>query len=220
VVASEKPLILYLNHPSWWDPLTLLLVTQHLWPDRRFAAPMDAAALARYRVLERIGLFPVEQGTRRGARQFLQSSESALRQTGGALCVTAQGRFADVRERPVRLQPGLGHLARRTSSAVFIPLALEYPFWEERLPEILVHFGSPIEVEDHADASAAEWTRIFEQSLEQTLGQLSVESMSRDAGRFEVILGGSAGVGGVYDLWRRLRALVSGQQFNPEHSRP
>jgi len=30
-------------------------------------------------------------------------------------------------------------------------------------------------------------------------------------------LHGVAGVGGIYDLWRRSRALATGQRFNPRH---
>ena len=44
--------------------------------------------------------------------------------------------------RPVRLRPGLAHLARRVPGATIVPLALEYPFWDERTPEALCRFGS------------------------------------------------------------------------------
>jgi hypothetical protein len=41
--------------------------------------------------------------------------------------------------------------------------------------------------------------------------------MERDAAQFEVLVGGRAGVGGVYDLWRRLRARLRGEAFRSEH---
>src|SRR4051794_4534271 len=46
------PAIVVLNHPSWWDPL-IGLVLSDLWPGRRHYAPIDSAALARYRFFER-----------------------------------------------------------------------------------------------------------------------------------------------------------------------
>jgi 1-acyl-sn-glycerol-3-phosphate acyltransferase len=138
----EGPLIVYLNHGSWWDPLIALLLTQRYLAAREFAAPIDAAALKRYGILERIGFFGVEQGTWRGARQFLRTSEEVLKRERGAVCVTPQGRFADVRERPLRFAPGLGQLASRLTAGTILPLAVEYAFWEERTPEVLARFGS------------------------------------------------------------------------------
>ena len=84
------------------------------------------------------------------------------------LAVTPQGRFADVRERPVHFEAGLGHLAARVQRALFVPFAVEYVFWEERLPEILVRFGEPVEVRrEHAAAFEPKyWTRLFEEKLD------------------------------------------------------
>src|SRR6187200_3116966 len=69
-IDACRPLVIFLNLSSWWDPLTVLLVTHHLFPERRFYPPIDAKALEKYGILKRIGLFGVEQGTLRGARQF------------------------------------------------------------------------------------------------------------------------------------------------------
>ena len=96
------------------------------------------------------------------------------------------------------------------------PLALEYPFWEEKEPEALARFGEEIPTGD-ADLAAADWTPILEDSLESTLDALAAEALARDSLRFEVLLGGSAGVGGMYDVWRRLKARFRGERFHPEH---
>ena len=42
----DGPLVVVLNHPSWWDPL-MGMVLSDLLPDRRHYAPIEAAALAR-----------------------------------------------------------------------------------------------------------------------------------------------------------------------------
>ena len=39
-----KPLIVYSNHPSWWDPLVCLVAATTFFQDRRHYAPIDAAA--------------------------------------------------------------------------------------------------------------------------------------------------------------------------------
>ena len=48
--------------------------------------------------------------TARGAREFLRTSRAILARPRTALWITAQGRFADARERPAAIQPGVAHL--------------------------------------------------------------------------------------------------------------
>ena len=135
------------------------------------------------------------------------------------LAVTPQGRFADPRERPARFQPGLGHLAARVERALFVPMATEYVFWEERLPEILVRFGEPVEVtRDHGAAFPAEyWTKLFEDKLEAAQDALSVEARRREPADFYRLMRGAAGQGGIYDAWRALMAGLRGRRFAREH---
>lgn len=212
VAVRDKPLIVYFNHPSWWDPLICLQLAARFFPDRRHFGPIDASAFGKHRFFEKLGFFGVEPGTARGARRFLAVSQEILARPDTALWVAAEGRFTDPRERPVRLRSGIGHLASRIRNAVLLPLAVEYPFWEERSPEALARFGEEIPTGD-ADLDAADWTPILEERLESALDALAAEALARDTLRFETLLGGSTGVGGVYDVWRRLKARVRGERL-------
>ncbi len=212
----EVPLVVFLNHPSWWDPLLGLLAHNLYFSHRRGFAPIEAAMLGRYRFFARLGFFGIETGTTRGAVRFLRTAEALLQNPGAALWVTPQGRFADVRERPVRFMPGLGHLAARLGRAVFLPLAIEVTPWQERTPEALLHFGPPIE-SGSGPLSPAAWTARFEAALEAAQDTLAAAARRRAPGDFQILLRGTAGVGGWYDRWRRARARWRGEAFNPEH---
>jgi hypothetical protein len=172
--------------------------------------------LARYRVFARLGFFGIESGTRNGAATFLHVGGAILSQPQAVLWITTEGQFTDPRQRPIRLKPGLGHLARGIGVGALLPLALEYPFWEERFPEALVRFGELVWIEDGAARDAA-WTTLLEQRLEATLDALALEACQRQREAFEVLLKGSAGLGGVYDLWRLRRARLRGEAFRHEH---
>ena len=141
---SARPLVIYLNHAAWWDPLVCLLLTREFFADRTSFAPIDAAMLERYGFFKHLGFFGIEPQTPRGARKFLRTTHAILASSGNAVWLTPQGRFLDVRERPLRLQDGLGARARHEPSAAFVPPAIEYSFWTEPRPEILVSFGEPI----------------------------------------------------------------------------
>jgi hypothetical protein len=172
-------------------------------------------------MFRRLGFFGVEQRTRRGAIQFLRTAQTVLQSPRRLLAVTPQGRFTDVRERPVHFEAGLGHLAARVQHALFVPFVVEYVFWEERLPEILVRFGESVEVRrEHAAAfEPAYWTKLFEGKLAVAQDALAAESQRRDPEDFQRILRGGAGQGGIYDWWRGFRAKLSGETFNREHGR-
>ena len=216
--ALDAPLLVFMNHPSWWDPLVALILTRELFPQRTFWGPINAAALKRYGILRRLGFFGVELGTGVGARQFLRGSAAALAERCGAVCITAQGHFADVRQRPVHFEPGLGALLARTNSGFALPLALEPAFWEERAPEFLARFGEPIPLGGGPERSAEDWKRLAEERLEAAQDALAAAAQRRDPTEFESVLRGAAGIGGVYDQWRRFRAWRRGEKFNPQHS--
>lgn len=213
------PLVIYCNHPSWWDPLVGLLLALELLPEHRHFAPIEAAQLERYRLFGKLGFFGVEQGTLAGARRFLETAGTILAQDDAVLWMTPQGRFGDPRERPPRLEAGLGHLARRGRGR-FVPLALEYPFWEERLPEALARFGDPLEAAEVEGWPAAEVTEVLAARLGAVQDRLAAEAQARDRAAFDLVLAGRAGVGGIYDRFRAAAARLRGERFRREHGEP
>ena len=215
--AAVGPVIVYLNHPSWWDPMICLLLARRFWPDRKHYAPIDAAALRRYRFFQHLGFFGVEQDSAAGSLSFLRTARAILEQPDAMLWITAQGQFTDARHRPITLRPGLGHLLRHVGHAMVVPLAVEYCFWDERHPEALASFGEPIEVSSPRDRRTAEWTALLERHLDGAADRLAAAAMSRDPSRFVTLHSGSAGVSFVYDLWLRAKALARGRRYHGEH---
>ncbi len=121
-----------LNHASWWDPLTCIVISRHFLPAAYHYAPMEAAALKHYALLRKLGLFAVESGTPRGAAQFLRAAHEILSTPNSVLWITPEGRFTDMRSRPAIFRPGLAALVARLGACTLVPLAIEYTFWDER----------------------------------------------------------------------------------------
>jgi 1-acyl-sn-glycerol-3-phosphate acyltransferase len=212
-----RSLVIFLNHSSWWDPLVCLALAQAFFKGRTSFAPIDAAMLERYGFFKRLGFYPVEQQSVRGARSFLQTTHAILASSRHAVWLTPQGRFMDVRERPLRLQSGLGRLALQNPEAAFVPLAIEYSFWTEPRAEILVSFGEPIIPRADGQRDAAGWTAAFTEALEGAQDELAARSCRRDPAEWQTLETGASGIAGTYDLWRRLRAKWRGERFVGEH---
>jgi 1-acyl-sn-glycerol-3-phosphate acyltransferase len=215
LATAGSPLIVYANHSSWWDPMVSVLLARALLPERAHYAPMEAAALAKYPILRKIGIFPVDVYTPRGAAQFLRTA-AAILEHGGVLWITPQGRFADVRE-PLAFKAGLGAIAARTPGCTLLPLAIEYTFWDERLPETLLRLGEPVLLAAGTSNDAA--TAQLTSALATTMQALAQDAIARDPSRFRVLLQGGRGTGGFYAIGRRLRALVTGKTLDEDHTR-
>jgi 1-acyl-sn-glycerol-3-phosphate acyltransferase len=214
--ATDEPLLVVLNHPSWWDPLVGIVLSREFADRDQFAA-IDAVAVQKYRFFTRLGFVGVDTKSLRGAAEFLRTGAAILSGPRRVFWVTAQGRFTDVRERPLALRSGVGHLAARLAAGIVLPVALEYAFWSERTPEALVRLGEPLRVAEHPGLTGKQWTALVEAALTRNLDALGAEAMRRDPAAFTELLSGTTGVGGVYDGWRRVKAWLRGKKFDPSH---
>jgi 1-acyl-sn-glycerol-3-phosphate acyltransferase len=212
---SKGPLIVYANHSSWWDPMLLVLLARKLLPEQRHYAPIEASALKRYPALRRLGLFPVDLSTSLGTAQFLRTAQRVLNQ-GAVLWTTPQGRFADTREFPLAFRPGLAGLTARCPEVPLLPVAIEYTFWDERLPETLVRVGDPL----HGDAALSHErvTHQLECALTATMLELQRASCARDASAFEMLISGQPSQG-LSILRHKQRALLSKKRLVLNHER-
>jgi len=214
---TRGPLLIVLNHPAWWDPLIGIVLAARM-RDRDHFAAIDGRAIERYAFFRRLGFVGVDGHSVRGAAEFLRMATTILSEPGRAFWVTAKGRFSDVRERPLAIEAGAGHLAARLARGAVLPIALEYTFWSESTPEALVRVGEPLRIEDHRGLSGKQWTTLIEEALTRSLDGLNEEAKTRDPSRFTNLLPGRAGVGAVYDLWRRMKDWLRGNRFDPAHA--
>ena len=231
--TGSAPVVVYLNHPGWWDPLVGALLVHRALADRRHWALIDAAELERYAILKRLGFLGIERDSRAGARAFARIGDALGATPDATLWFTPQGRFADPRERPVALAPGLAHLARRVPHARYVPLAIEYPFREERLPEARLRIGEPWTPAEDVDAvsgaasdgasgpapSIDALAGRFARSLESTMDALASDTVAHRDEAFETLLDGTRGVSLFYDAWRALGARLRGERFERGHAR-
>lgn len=206
------PIVIFANHPSWWDGELFAWLSTSMFASRRNFVPIEAAMLERYRFFRKLGAFGVSPGYK-GAAAFLAVSDAVLSLPDGLLLVNAEGRFRDVRERPLQMAPGLAHLAKRMPSAHFVPLAIEYVLWDERRPNILLRFGEPLALETIRTRKA----EALRQSLTTTMDALAADAVSRDPARFTTLLTGMTRINPIYDSWRRAKAMLRGQRFDPAH---
>lgn len=201
-LPRERPLLFAMSHASWWDVLVGYHLARHVLRVDS-SAPIDAAQLARYPILGRLGLYGVDRATLAGRRAFLRDTVARL-QPGRAVWLTPQGEIVTPRRRPVRFQAGIGHLVRRVPGVAVVPVAAVYEFLDEPRPEILVALGAPRVFERGSDDPRAV-TRLLERDLERELDAVEAAVQRRELDRFTPVLEGATSVSLVYDRVRALR---------------
>jgi hypothetical protein len=195
----------------------MLWASRILFPDASGYAPIEAAQLSRYAFFRWLGLFAVRGASPGGARDFLRAVERILTTPGAMLWITPEGRFVDVRERPVRFSSGLAHAAVRHPGASFVPLAVEYTFKKERLPEIFLRFGT-VQTGRVWGSSVEEAKSRMEDGLRQTEDSLAEDVIAGRRDQFNRLFSGASGTAFPYDGWRRARAWVRGERIELNHS--
>ena len=201
--AHQGPVIMAINHASWWDPLIGLVLASEFMPTRILAAPIDAEQLAKFRFMGRLGLFGIEPDHPGAMDAFVRhGAELFEHEPRTLLGLTPQGAFTDARTR-VRLRPGVGALAARLESPRIGCVSCEYVFWADRKPELLIH-ARPCTPPDRP--STAGWVRAITETMESGRIELAALSIARDASAFEPVFGRSGpAVHPIYDLLLRLR---------------
>ncbi|WP_037301808.1 lysophospholipid acyltransferase family protein [Rubritepida flocculans] len=212
-----RPAIILMNHPGWWDGVLVMLLMRRFFRERPGFTPMDAAALEKYRFMKRLGVFGVEQNTARGAVRFLQTAKQVLEDPRHTLWMNAPGRFADVRERPVPLAPGVTRLPEIAPTAAILPVAIEYTHWTEKRGEALVAFGPPLDCGALLAMERAPRTEAIRAAHTAVMDRLAEDAIARDPARFLVAVEGRQGVGGLYGAVQYARALLRGQRHDPRH---
>ena len=212
----HSSLVVYANHIGWWDPIVAMLLRKRYLPESVFYAPIDAQALEAYGIFRKLGFYGLNLNTYAGASDFLKTSREILSNPNSSIWITPEGCFTDCRDLDRPLMPGLAHLAATSQNTVFVPLAIEYPFWEEPKPMIATRFGTPIRFE-HGTSKAQCAQRIFE-SLRATQKHLADCVIRRELQAFEFLIPPRAKRQGLYDTLRAWKAWMHGRSFDPSHA--
>lgn len=228
----DEPVIVLLNHASWWDPLVCVLLGEREITGRSAMAPMEADQLRRFKFFRKLGLFGVEADNRDGLRVLREYVlDRFARETRPTLWITPQGEFTDVRT-PIELRLGAAGVAAKCPTCRVVSVAIEYGFWVDQKPEVFIRAQSIAtpspEKTESADgpqpASVRDWHRAMTQGMQHNAQHLSAHVMARDPAAFECLVGGdSATIHPVYDWWLKIRGksgAIRATTRQTEHTRP
>lgn len=215
---STAPLLMVMNHSSWWDPLLALVLGARLMPHRRGIAPMDLEQLRKFSFFRRIGIFGIDPDDPRSIDVLTDYAQRYIRSGSHArpsIIVTPQGVFTDVRE-PIVLRPGAAAILARllrspglTAPAV-LALNVEYGFWQDKRPEVFVRLAfTRLEAPPEGASETRTILRLnraLSDLLQSGADDLASAVRSRDPARFRLLFDRAGpAVNPAFDALSRLR---------------
>lgn len=206
--SHSGPLLCVMNHSSWWDPITGLVLQSCYLPGRSMLAPMDRAQLERFwffRYLGMFGISPDDPASLEAMRDYL--SDWFAREQHGTVWMTPQGDFQDPRDELV-VRPGASALAAALGERTkVISVALEYGFWTDQKPELFVRFAQ-VNPEKH---SITGWHRALVSTMAHNQAELAKLVIARDPTLLVNLLGGEVSkTNPAWDLFLKLRGKQGG----------
>ena len=198
------PLVLYGNHPGWWDAvLPLILSRRHFRHDAY--AMMEEAQVARYGFFRKIGCFSIVRENPREALRSLRYATDLLDGTSRALWLFPQGVLTSAEKRPLRFFNGTARLLRDLGEVIAIPVAFRYEFVERELPEAFVACGKPWHIRRGERVDIPLTTGILEQLLEYEMDVQREDVMEREFTAYQTIVRGKRSINEAWDALRHPR---------------
>jgi 1-acyl-sn-glycerol-3-phosphate acyltransferase len=136
---ATGPALLISNHTSWWDPLVVLYLTEHVLRCDGHAM-MDAVNLQRLPFFAMVGAFGVDLADASDGASAMRYAARLLNAPGRMVWVFPQGRERPVTERPLGFRPGSAEVAR-VAKCVTIPIGLRYEHRSGERPELWISIG-------------------------------------------------------------------------------
>lgn len=201
--ADPRPVILLLNHSSWWDPLIGFAVGSNLLQSRTGIAPMDRAQLERFSFFRKLGIFGLDPDNPSSMSAMLGYAADFCKQAPRpTIALTPQGRFTDVRE-PIVLRPGAAALCSALGNVRATILSIEYAFWQDQRPEVFMRLA---DVPAPQTPSTTAWHRALTTSMIDSSEALAQLVIARNPAAFDPFLSRSgSAVNPAYDLFLKLR---------------
>lgn len=195
------PVIAFVNHSAWWDPVLALLLSHDVFRGDGYGL-MEGAQLLRYPFFRRIGCFGATmEHPAEDARGLALYAARLLRVVGPGgrprtLWIFPQGVLLPARV-PLTFRSGLARFSRAVPDALLLPVAVRYEVRAAQRPECFVRIGAP--VHPPPGEAPARLTRRLEQRLGEELDRLDADLTAAHPAGYRVALAGRGSLSDFYD---------------------
>ena len=187
---KDVPTILFAPHCNWWDGIVLYNTTHRIFHKE---IRLMVEELNRFPLLRR-GAYSVNKKSPQSAMKALKYSVDVVGDLRNMLCIFPQGIIRPPHFRPIEFQTGLAYIAenalKKYGKVNLIPMAVDYAFFRDNRPEVIVEFGKRIELRqgnEFDNMSRKELTHYLEKALTETCDSQFKEISQGDITKYKIL---------------------------------
>ena len=188
---KDVPTILFAPHCNWWDGIVLYNTTHRIFHKE---IRLMVEELNRFPLLRRGGAYSVNKKSPQSAMKALKYSVDVVGDLRIMLCIFPQGIIRPPHFRPIEFQTGLAYIAenalKKYGKVNLIPMAVDYAFFRDNRPEVIVEFGKRIELRqgnEFDNMSRKELTHYLEKALTETCDSQFKEISQGDITKYKIL---------------------------------
>jgi 1-acyl-sn-glycerol-3-phosphate acyltransferase len=188
---KDVPTILFAPHCNWWDGIVLYNTTHRIFHKE---IRLMVEELNRFPLLRRGGAYSVNKKSPQSAMKALKYSVDVVGDLRNMLCIFPQGIIRPPHFRPIEFQTGLAYIAenalKKYGKVNLIPMAVDYAFFRDNRPEVIVEFGKRIELRqgnEFDNMSRKELTHYLEKALTETCDNQFKEISQGDITKYKIL---------------------------------
>ena len=186
---QNVPVILFAPHSNWWDGIVFYNITHRIFHKE---IRLMVEELNRFPLLRRGGAYSVNKKSPQSAMKALKYSVDVVGDLRNILCIFPQGIIRPPHYRPIEFQTGLAYIAqnavKRYGKVHLIPLAVDYTFFRDNRPEVIVEFGERIELSrETMPSDRKELTHMLERSMEKVCDNQAYEISHGDITKYNIL---------------------------------
>ena len=141
--------IIYASHSNWWDGQIGYNLCRRVF---NVKIRMMIEELNRFPILSKAGAFSINKQSAQESMKALRYAVDMLQDPEIGLWIFPQGIIRPPNFRPIEFQTGMTYIAqncvKKYGGINLIPIALNYAFLRESIPEVFVEVGEPYVLED------------------------------------------------------------------------
>lgn len=185
---TDAPTILFAPHCNWWDGIVFYNITHRIFHKE---IRIMIEELNRFPILNHGGGYSVNKSSSQSVMQALKYSVDVVGDNRNLLCIFPQGIIRPPHYRPIEFQTGLAYIAqnavKKYGRVNLIPVAIDYTFFRDNRPEVVVDFGKCIKLDQTNQLDKKELTHMLEQALTQTCDAQFMEISQGDVSNYTIL---------------------------------
>lgn len=175
--------IYYAQHTCWWDGMVGYYLCHYLFKD---TMNMMVEDLIKFPLLSKVGAFSIDKKTPKSTLRSMKYCTDFLNKEKISLWLFPQGVIMPPNHRPLEFQKGVAFIAQRVKKVNLFPIAIQYVFLRQGLPEVLIDVGKPILVDGEVDKDS--FTAYLEEDFTRVLDNQLKEISNGEIKKYDTIM--------------------------------